>query len=339
MEDWKLELIKRIKEKIINAHSHIDRSFTVDFNNLNNKYSLKDKQKRIKLLHENFYLKNSLFFRYKKVLNSLILSSHFDVHIKNYSYSFIDVSSDIFDLALKELIDAYETFQYKNQIVVNFIPYYVDSLFKNKDFALFKDICSDYRENEMFAGVGFLPDLDCENNDKKRLYDYFNKVFNSFIDIGDIYFHIDQENNPQSQQTNILLSFISENFKNSKLNNNIRLVHVLSPSSYSETDFEKHIDKLKEFKDKISIIVCPIATLSNEQNRDICSPTHNSIARVLDYYNKGIKINIGIDNVEDMFIPFNTYNIIDQVFVMANAIRYYNLDFYSEILENDLVSS
>ena len=52
-------------------------------------------------------------------------------------------------------------------------------------------------------------------------------------------------------------------------------VHSFSIASYDEEHFKKVVEGLKETN--IGVIVCPSATLSNKQNRNIMVPMHNSI--------------------------------------------------------------
>ena len=343
MENWKSHLIQTLgtEKTIVNAHAHIDRSFTLNLTEpFNNSFSLKAKQNRLQWLHDTFYSSMDLFKRYKKVFNSVFTSINtYPSPLSYHLYSFIDVSQDISDGALQELLRAYDTLtiEQKKFFSLYYIPYYVDKTSRRINFEIFRAIVSEYKWEEKFAGLGFLPDLDCANSsDEQNLNKFFDNILTSFPTIQNIHLHLDQENSPQSQQTNIFLNFLFKNFIHSPIPHTFYLVHVLSPASYTEGAFKKHLEFLQIFKNNIRIIICPAATLSNEQKREIISPTHNSIARALEYHQAGIKIHLGSDNVEDMFIPFNSFDMLDQIYLMANSLRYYNFSFYQSLLTNSL---
>lgn len=78
------------------------------------------------------------------------------------------------------------------------------------------------------------------------------------------------------------------------------LVHSISPSCYDETRFKKVVEGLAE--NNIGIIVCPSAALGMRQLRSLQTPTHNSIARILELLIEGVRIKIGTDNIEDVFM-------------------------------------
>jgi len=74
----------------------------------------------------------------------------------------------------------------------------------------------------------------------------------------------------------------------------------------------------------IGIICCPSAAISMRQLRPLSSPTGNSIARVLDFLDAGVWVRLGSDNVCDITSPAGTLDITDEVFVLCNALRFYD---------------
>jgi hypothetical protein len=106
-------------------------------------------------------------------------------------------------------------------------------------------------------------------------------------------------------------------------------VHALSVSSYSEERFRQVVEGLKE--NNIGVIVCPSATLSNKQDRRLRVPMHNSITRVLDFLAEDIPLRLGTDNVQDFFLPAGSFDVYDEIFVAANALRFYNYSTWAKI--------
>jgi cytosine/adenosine deaminase-related metal-dependent hydrolase len=109
----------------------------------------------------------------------------------------------------------------------------------------------------------------------------------------------------------------------------IWLVHVISPSAYDDTRFSSVINALVELN--IGVICCPSAAISMRQIRHFAAPTHNSIARVIEMLAAGVHVRVGSDNVCDITSPAGTIDLIDEIFVLANAIRYYDLDIMASL--------
>jgi adenosine deaminase len=106
-------------------------------------------------------------------------------------------------------------------------------------------------------------------------------------------------------------------------------VHVISPSTYDEKRFQKLVKDLKELN--IGIITCPSAAISMRQYRHLTTPTYNSIARVLDFMAAGIHVRMGSDNICDITSPAGTLDLMDEIFVLCNAMRYYDIETWAQI--------
>ncbi len=109
----------------------------------------------------------------------------------------------------------------------------------------------------------------------------------------------------------------------------IWLIHVISPSTYDEQRFNRLTNDLAELN--IGVICCPSAAISMRQYRPFLSPTDNSIARVLEFLAAGIQVRIGSDNICDMTSPMGTPDLMAEVMVLANAVRFYDLNVLAKI--------
>ena len=67
------------------------------------------------------------------------------------------------------------------------------------------------------------------------------------------------------------------------------------------------------------------------QLRPIAAPTHNSIPRVLELLAAGIYVRLGSDNICDITSPAGTCDLINEVFILANVLRYYDIDILSSL--------
>jgi cytosine/creatinine deaminase len=107
------------------------------------------------------------------------------------------------------------------------------------------------------------------------------------------------------------------------------LIHLISPSTYDEARFERLAQGLSE--QRIGVICCPSAAISMRQYRPFLSPTHNCIARVLDLLAAGVQVRIASDNICDITSPMGTADLMDEIFVLANALRFYDQDILAKV--------
>lgn len=100
------------------------------------------------------------------------------------------------------------------------------------------------------------------------------------------------------------------------------LVHMISSAAFGELRFTNLLTKLVDHC--VGVICCPSAAISMRQVRTLLVPTHNSIARVLEMLAAGIQVRIGSDNIDDITSPAGTTDLIDELFVLCNALRFYD---------------
>jgi cytosine deaminase len=146
-----------------------------------------------------------------------------------------------------------------------------------------------------------------------------------------VHIHVDQRNDPRESGTERVIAAVRQlglSFARAQ-EPMIWLVHMISPSSYNESRFQELLSALVEIN--IGVICCPSAAISMRQLRPIAAPTHNSIARILDLLAAGIYVRLGSDNICDVTSPAGTCDLMNEVFVLANAIRYYDVDILSAL--------
>jgi cytosine/adenosine deaminase-related metal-dependent hydrolase len=107
------------------------------------------------------------------------------------------------------------------------------------------------------------------------------------------------------------------------------LVHAISPSAYDEPRFRDIVGRI--VASRMGVICCPSAAISMRQFRPVAAPTHNSIARVLDLLAAGIPVRVGSDNICDITSPAGTTDLAMELFVLANTIRFYDLEILAKL--------
>ena len=147
-----------------------------------------------------------------------------------------------------------------------------------------------------------------------------------------LHIHVDQKNYPLEEGTERIIKLMRElgipppSATDEPM---LWLIHVISPSTYEEGRFRRLLDSMAE--NRIGVICCPSAAISMRQLRPIMTPTFNSIARVLDFLAAGIPVRIGSDNICDITSPAGTADMLDEIFVLCNAIRFYDVDILAKL--------
>lgn len=146
-----------------------------------------------------------------------------------------------------------------------------------------------------------------------------------------IHIHADQANHAYENASEIIARVVRDMDLGQPLGTEpfIWLIHVISPSAYDEGRFAALAQELGALN--IGVVCCPAAAISMRQYRAFATPTHNSVARVLDLIVAGVHVRIGSDNVCDITSPMGTPNLMDEVRVLADAMRYYDIDFLARI--------
>jgi cytosine deaminase len=146
-----------------------------------------------------------------------------------------------------------------------------------------------------------------------------------------VHIHVDQMNHPSENLTERLV----EVFRRLDMPVNRRqapwvwLVHVISPSTYDDRRFEDLVRSIVELN--LGVICCPSAAISMRQYRATRTPTGNSIARVLEMLAAGVHVRIGSDNICDITSPAGTPDLLHELYVLCNAVRYYDLEVLAKL--------
>jgi len=133
-----------------------------------------------------------------------------------------------------------------------------------------------------------------------------------------VHLQVDQRNDPSETGAETVLQTVRD----------LRL-HAISPSAYDDARFFALTAGLADRN--IGVICCPSAALSMLQLRPVQTPTFNSIARVLEMLAAGVSVRIGSDNIADIFSPAGTPDLLDEVIVLSNALRFYRVDILAKL--------
>ncbi|MGB6119173.1 MAG: hypothetical protein WBF87_13240, partial [Mesorhizobium sp.] len=138
-----------------------------------------------------------------------------------------------------------------------------------------------------------------------------------------LHVHTDQRNEAGERGTERLLDVMSRHGgpKSADGAPMVWAVHMISPSTYDEARHRHMIDRMLELN--VGVITCPSAAIGMRQLRPLMSPTYNSIPRVLELVEAGVHVRVASDNIADICSPSTTADLLDELFVLSAALRYY----------------
>lgn len=163
--------------------------------------------------------------------------------------------------------------------------------------------------------VDFIGCLPSRDNDPEK---HLNIVFDVAQELDkDVEAHVDQCNIPVETETELFCDVVEAYHYQGKA----RAVHCISLACHPE-EYQKAIAKRLQSLD-IGVIVCPSAAISMTQHSEYNTPIHNSIAPEKMLIEEGVNVGLGVDNIEDIFMPFCDGNLCFELRLLAEAERLY----------------
>lgn len=138
-----------------------------------------------------------------------------------------------------------------------------------------------------------------------------------------LHVHTDQRNEASEHGTERLLEVMRRHPGPASTDGTpmVWAVHMISPSTYDDARHRRLIDAMLELN--LGVITCPSAAIGMRQLRPLLSPSYNSIPRILELVEAGVHVRVGSDNVADICSPSTTADLMDELFVLSTALRYY----------------
>jgi cytosine/creatinine deaminase len=325
------ELRKAIASKggLFNAHLHLDRAGTLKTSSTDpdediSSLSLAAKHGLIPAIHASIeYDEDRLAARGASYLDHMVSAG------TSRAATCVDVTADRVGLtALKVFLQLKRSYAKKLDLQVGA---YSPLGFKTNEPDRWQLLASGARNADF---IGSLP----ERDDQRVYPDHigFEQHCVKIITLSQelqksVHMHIDQRNDPREDGSERVIKTVRQlglSFDRAQ-EPLIWLVHLISPSSYDEPRFQKLLSSLVEFN--IGLICCPSAAISMRQLRPIVTPTHNSLPRILEMLAAGIHVRLGSDNICDITSPAGTCDLENEVFLLANALRYYDIDILSTL--------
>jgi len=331
------ELRKAVAAKggLVNAHLHLDRAGTLKLVAVasgsqscseadTSSLSLSSKHRLIPAIHESpEYEPERLKARVEFYLDQIVLAGTLRAQ------TLVDVTADRVKLsALETFLNLKSAYAAKLDLQVGA---YSPLGFKANEPARWELLLAGARQADF---IGSLPERDdhIDYPDHIGFDEHCLRIIALSQELKKrIHIHVDQRNDPREDGTERVIKATIQLGASSDPGQEpmIWLVHVISPSTYDEPRFQATLAALAELN--IGIICCPSAALSMRQLRSIATPTYNSMARLLEMLAAGIHVRLGSDNICDIASPAGTCDLLNEIFVLSNALRYYDVDILASL--------
>jgi cytosine/creatinine deaminase len=311
-----------------NAHAHLDRADTLDPCYLAHLgitpleasfFPLSVKQNLVGDLHRGLaYTEENLRERMSRaILREIALGvRRLDTNI--------DATPDLPEgglLAIRIACELKE--EYKDRITIRIAPTPIFGFREEtgrwevfKEAAKYCDYLSGLPEKDDFSNTS-------ERNGKVGFRPALRMVLELGAELGkEVQFHLDQANSSSESGTEMLLEGLRwvNVPRLSDSEPSVWVIHMISPSTYSEGRFRVLVDQLLEHN--VGVIVCPSAALSMRQFRPVSTPTHNSIARVMELIKMKVPLRLGTDNICDVFVPQSEGDMLTEIKIIGHAVRF-----------------
>ena len=282
-------------------HAHFDKAYLMKSEIFKKcQASLQEKWSLYRGFKQN-YTQNDLLNRMSKCVVNMIMQ---DV---KYVRTFVDADSIVEQKCIDAAIRLKEL--YEGQINIDIAIQPLEGLEDSKSKENFLEACmkADF--------IGGLPDRDSSPSNHIDLLFNLAKSLNKPVDI-----HVGQNNIPSEKETELVLDKIEEH----NLKQKVSLVHCISLACQQE-DYIRHQARRMKNLD-VNVIVCPSAAISMKQNHSMYSPIHNSIAPVKILLEEDVNVKLGIDNIEDLFMPLVDGDMWFETRLLMESTRIYDID-------------
>jgi cytosine/adenosine deaminase-related metal-dependent hydrolase len=308
-EPWNLRLhaleLAEALGGFANHHAHFDKAYLITAENLQlSQVDMQKKWELYKYLKEN-YTYDDLIERISRGVETMVRQG------VTYCRTMVDADSTVGLLPVKAAMEVKR--RYADRIVFEVGVQPLQGVLDPASYEQYAEACA------MADYCGGLPSRDRPQPEKHLdVILSLAKQLGKCVDV-----HIDQENNPNENETELLALKTIEH----GMQGRVFGVHAISLACKEEREQDRIIEKVVEAD--MGIIVCPSAALSMKQLA-MTAPLHNSIAPFAKLRAAGVRLFLGIDNVHDLFMPIVDGDIWTECRMLMEACRFYDIEAVAE---------
>lgn len=287
----------------VNAHSHLDRAFTITkenmqsvvYNHLHQKWKYVDSYKRM-ATEEDFYINMTrALVSQREMLTSHILS-------------FVDIDPVVGTKALDAAIRA------KNfAATIGLGMKIACQTLKGITTPDTQKLIIGAVEQDLVDIIGSLPGAD-KGKEEEHLDNVLmlGQIFDKRVHV-----HVDQLNTAKEKETELLARKTMEH----QMEGRVTAVHSISLACHPKW-YRKDVYKMA--KDAgLSFISCPTAWIDARRSEEL-TPTHNAITPVDELLEHDLVVALGSDNIHDVYKPYSTGDMRTELKFLLEATHIYD---------------
>ncbi|MBP9690488.1 amidohydrolase family protein [Candidatus Woesebacteria bacterium] len=302
-----LNLREQIEDKIkenggwVNGHAHLDRAYSIspELYKLANAHR-HEKWKLNAELRRNSTV-DDVYGRMAQAVETLLAQG------VTATATYIDVDPDIKDRSIKASQKIKD--RYGKDIIIKTMNQSSYGLFDPEAKKWF-DYAMDYVD---IVGGLLKADQGRENEHLDILFSEAKKR-NKMVHI-----HVDELNIPEEKETEMVVDKIIEH----GLQGKVVGIHGISinckPKKYREALYKK----IKAAE--MMFVACPMSWIDARRSEEH-SPIHNPVLPLDEMHPYGITVAVGLDNIADLFKPYNDANMWNDLRLLFETNRFYDVD-------------
>ncbi len=285
----------------VNAHSHPDRSFSLNPQN----YDLTNKALQEKWFLNDEYKRNSTVESYYSHIARTV--EHMISQGVQAMGAFIDIDEVSRDHAIKAAHRVRE--EYRGEIKLVFINQVLKGVLDPEAKRWFLE------GSQSVDIIGGLP-----GKDKDREKDHIEMGLETAKSQGKMYHvHVDQLNASNEKETELL----ADRTIALGMQGKVVAVHGISIAAHPEEDRKWLYQRMREAG--LMVVCCPSAWIDSQRREDL-AVTHNSIVPVEELMREGIPVALGTDNINDIYKPFSDGDMWTELRFLLESCRYYDIE-------------
>ena len=303
--DIKTTLLGKIKRRggWTNCHAHLDRAYTITKENfaLSNKLRAEKWQLNRELRQRSTV--DQIYDRMAMAVEVLLAQGVTAIG------SFIDVDDDVKDKTIQAAIRIRE--KYQTDVIIKYLNQSSYGLFnKEKNARDWFDVGAEFVD--IIGGL--------LKADVGREEEHLDILLGTARNMGKmVHVHVDEINLPAEHETALLAKKTIEHGMEGKVVG----IHGISINARPAAEREQIYKLIK--KARMMFIACPVSWLNSSRSEEL-SPIHNPLTPVDEMLAHHIPVGIGVDNIADIFMPFNDADLWLDLRVLLEASRIHDLD-------------
>jgi cytosine deaminase len=301
--DLKQIILQKIKDNggWVNAHAHIDRAYTIT----PEKFELANKQRHEKwVLNTDIRKESTVSQIYDRMAAATELLMSQGVTVIG---TFIDVDPYVKDKAIQAAQKVREN--YKSQVVFRFTNQGSYGILGEKEREWF-NVAADFVD--IVGGT-----LKADVGNESECIDVIMQAAKERSKM--VHLHVDELNLPEEHETELLAKKTIEYGMQGKVVG----IHGISINARPQEERERIYELMK--KAELIMVACPMSWI-NARRSEVLSPIHNPVTPADEMIPLGIPVAIGIDNLYDIFMPFNDGNLWNDLRLLMECNRLYDID-------------